>query len=150
MILATILLMGMQEPQVGRKAEKPTMTLFRDTNEIRKANGVGELRVNEKLMKAAQEMAEDIAKSGRMSHRDSQNRSISQRVDAVGYDWRNICENLAYNFKTPKETNQAWMESTGHRKNLLDKKVTEVGFGLWYDSEGSPYWVAIYAAPMKR
>lgn len=150
MILATILLISMQAPPIARKAEKPTMTLLRDTNLIRKEKGLGELRINDKLMKAAQSMAEDIAKSGRMSHRDSQNRSLSQRVDAVEYDWRSICENLAYNFKTPQLTNQAWMDSPGHRKNLLNATVTEVGFGLWYDAEEKPYWVAIYGAPMKR
>lgn len=97
------------------------------------------LQHNVKLSIAAQKYAEYLAKSGKFSH--TARGTVSSRVNRTGYDQIAIGENIAAGQTTAKQVVQGWMRSDGHRKNMLNQRFTEVGFGIARDSNGRLVWV---------
>ena len=49
-------------------------------------------------------------------------------------------ENIAWNQKTEEEVMSSWMNSSGHRANIMNRSFTKAGFGLSYNKNGEPYW----------
>lgn len=68
--------------------------------------------------------------------------TIMEDLNIKNY-WNGNGENIAYGYKDAKDVMKAWMESTGHRENILDKRYTSVGVGL-YIKNGLAYWVQIF------
>ena len=60
-----------------------------------------------------------------------------------GISYRAAGENIAKGQKTPQAVMSAWMNSDGHRKNILGKSYTQLGVGYVYNN-GSPYWVQLF------
>ena len=58
-------------------------------------------------------------------------------------------ENIAYGQKTPSEVMNAWMNSSGHRANILNANFTEIGVGMVKKADGTPYWVQMFINPGK-
>ena len=67
------------------------------------------------------------------------------RLDRVGYAWRTYGENVAWNQQTPAAVMDAWMNSSGHRANILNCSFTEIGVGV--ASSNGPYWTQVFARP---
>jgi len=114
------------------------------TNQMRAKHGLPPLRRQENLQSAAQWMGMDMARAGYFSHTDSQNRSIDLRLPDLGYtDYQAIGENLAGGQKTPGQVVTDWMNSPGHRANLLSPHFREIGVS-YLAQPNSPlrrYWV---------
>src|SRR6185369_16837206 len=53
----------------------------------------------------------------------------------------------AFNQRTPKEVVKSWMDSPGHRENILNKKYTELGIGIAADKNGELYYTQVFARP---
>ncbi|AEM21732.1 hypothetical protein Bint_1109 [Brachyspira intermedia PWS/A] len=68
--------------------------------------------------------------------------TIMEDLNIENY-WNGNGENIASGYKNAKEVMKAWMESKGHRENILDKRYTSVGVGL-YVKNGKAYWVQIF------
>jgi uncharacterized protein YkwD len=66
-----------------------------------------------------------------------------ERVEAEGYKWAAVGENVAYNFVTPKQVIEAWLESPEHCKNIMNPKYSELGLG-----KAGDYWTQVFAAPL--
>ncbi len=108
-------------------------------NAQRKAKGLGALRQSPKLMKAAQGHACDNASRGGYSHVGSDGSDLSTRIRRTGYKIRVAAENTGLGFDDPARLVAFWMGSSGHRANILNPRVTEVGVGL---ADGArPSWV---------
>ncbi len=108
-------------------------------NAQRKAKGLGGLRASPKLMKAAQAHACDNAARGGYSHVGSDGSDLSTRLRRTGYKIRVAAENTGLGFDDPARLVAFWMKSPGHRANILNPRVTDVGVGL---ADGSrPSWV---------
>lgn len=103
------------------------------------------LSVDDKLMTAAQRHSQDQADHQNMSHTGSDGSNTGVRLDRVGYAWRTYGENVAWNQKTPAAVMDAWMNSSGHRANILNCAFTEIGVGI--ASSNGPYWTQVFAAP---
>ncbi len=101
-------------------------------------------------MRAAQTQAEQTASARRLEHvlPDARYPRPEDRLDASGYGWRAWAENIAFGQKTPSDAVEAWMQSPGHRKNLLNPKYTELGTGLAIDATGRPYYVQVFGRPL--
>lgn len=98
------------------------------------------------LNQAAQAHAETMASTGQFSHTIN-NLGPSDRVTAAGYSWRAVGENIAYGYSTPAAVMTGWMNSSGHRANILGANYTELGVGMVKDSKGRAYWVQVFARP---
>jgi uncharacterized protein YkwD len=119
------------------------------TNKERSRVGVPRLVENDRLVMIAQEMAQDLAKTGRLSHTDSKGRGLSVRVDAGGYHWSTIGENVAYGYPSPQEVVQGWIKSPGHYQNLVSNQFTEIGIGVAADAKGRIFWAQVFGKPLR-
>ncbi|MET8044488.1 CAP domain-containing protein, partial [Micromonospora sp. NPDC005215] len=114
-------------------------------NAERAKAGCAALSIDDKLMTAAQKHSQDQADNKNMSHTGSDGSNAGVRLDRVGYAWRTYGENVAWNQQTPAAVMDAWMNSSGHRANILNCAFTEIGVGI--ASSNGPYWTQVFAAP---
>lgn len=109
-------------------------------NADRIANGLPTLKVNNQLVGLAERYAQDMINRGFFSHYDPEGRSPFDRMKQAGISYRSAGENLAINRNvTAAET--AFMNSPGHRANILNPSYTEIGIGVKYASNGQAYVV---------
>lgn len=120
-------------------------------NRLRAEAGVPPLVEDPRLDAAAQEHAEDMLARGYYDHQSPEGRQVGDRVRAEGYSWRVVAENLAAGHVSVDSALDAWMQSSGHRANLLRPNFTDFGFGLAvgpFDSRHRVLWVQTFAAPL--
>jgi len=96
-------------------------------NDERRANGVMEVQMDSRLTAAAQAHADDMVDNGYLSHTDLTGGGPGDRATAVGYDWNFIAENIAQGFYSNAAVIDAWMNSPGHRANMLDNRAEDFG-----------------------
>ncbi|OUD16251.1 CAP domain-containing protein [Thioflexithrix psekupsensis] len=121
--------------------------LLRLTNAERSKQKLPALTLNTRLGEVAQKHAEDMAKNRYFSHTGKDGSTPSSRLTAAGYAFYYVGENIAAGNATPAATIEQWMNSTGHRANILGENYTEIGFGYFADPN-SPYrhyWVQLFA-----
>jgi uncharacterized protein YkwD len=109
------------------------------TNAEREAAGCGPLAVDERLRTAARGHSHDMAVNDYFSHTSLDGRSPSDRAREAGYSG-GVGENIAMGYRTPEDVMRGWMNSDGHRRNLLRCSYSVIGVGLAYDDRGRPYW----------
>lgn len=120
------------------------------TNENRNADSLGALRRNDTLDAAAQLKAEDMAKYSYFAHHSPAGVSPWYWFDEVGYTYLHAGENLAVHFTESSEVVEAWMDSPGHRANILNGNYTEIGIGTAKgEYKGFPtiYVVQLFGTP---
>ncbi len=113
------------------------------TNDERLAFALEPLKANPRLMDAARKHAENMAKQDKLNHVLDEN-GPGDRVEAAGYKYRAVGENIAWNQPGPKEVVAAWMDSEDHRDNMLNKDYTEIGVAVAKNAKGEPYWVQVF------
>ncbi|KAG1685642.1 hypothetical protein DVH05_007766 [Phytophthora capsici] len=104
-------------------------------NMEREAQGLPTLCSNTKLQEAAQRHSDDQAANNFMDHTGSDGSSMSQRVTDAGYNWRGVAENVAAGQVDVDEVMDAWMNSEGHRHNILGE-YTMLGTAYAYTADG--------------
>lgn len=117
-------------------------------NAFRAAKGLGPLTYSSRLDQAAERQARAMAARGSMSH--SVEGALSKRVAVYGYDWGAVAENIAYGYANTPAAMTGWKASSGHAKNILNPRVTEMGFAAATGSDGVPYWAMIFGTEVKR
>ena len=100
-------------------------------------------------MTAAQLHANQMAALQRMEHvlNDGPYPAPADRLAAAGYAWRSYAENIAFNYGTPASVVAGWMGSSGHRANILNASLTEIGAAVARDAQGRPYWAQVFGVP---
>jgi uncharacterized protein YkwD len=106
-------------------------------NAERAEAGCSPVKVNTTLTRAAQDHSEDMAASGTMSHTGSDGSSPGDRITRAGYSWSTYGENVAYGYSTPEQVMTGWMNSPGHKENILNCAFKEIGVGL---AQPGSYW----------
>ncbi|KAF1773105.1 CAP domain [Phytophthora cactorum] len=127
----------------GHNAQtSPHALLLAAVNKERAAVGLPSLCMNTKLQSAAQKHSNDMAANNFMSHTGSNGSSMSQRITASGFKWTAIAENVAAGQKDVTTVMQAWMNSAGHKKNILGSKYKMFGCGYAYNANSiyKRYW----------
>jgi uncharacterized protein YkwD len=119
-------------------------------NDARRTGGCRPLALNDLLIEAARGHARDMADRGYFAHRSPSGTDAGDRVSATGYDWKTYAENIARGQDTPAEVVDGWMNSRPHRENILTCEHSEVGVGLAFDTDHTPYWVQELASPHAR
>lgn len=107
------------------------------TNAERTKAGLSPLQTDAKLMAAAREKSQDMQTNKYFSHTSPTFGSPFDRMKALGIAYKGAGENIAQGQRSPQEVVQAWMDSPGHRANILNGKFTHIGVG--YVKTGN-YW----------
>ncbi|WP_155591076.1 CAP domain-containing protein [Lysinibacillus cavernae] len=107
------------------------------TNAERTKAGLSPLQTDAKLMAAAREKSQDMQTNNYFSHTSPTFGSPFDRMKALGITYKGAGENIAKGQRSPQEVVQAWMDSPGHRANILNGKFTHIGVG--YVKSGN-YW----------
>lgn len=113
--------------------------VFDLVNDRRAENGCGALERDGRLDAAALLHAEDMAVNDYFSHTSQDGRSPTDRANAQGYDG-GVGENIAYGYPDAEAVMEGWMNSEGHRANILNCGYSVIGVGA-YDRDGTIYWV---------
>jgi uncharacterized protein YkwD len=137
---------------LGYATDMSIQSLLDDTNDQRGNNGESALALNGLLDNAAQAKANDMATRNYWSHDTPDGQTPWSFMTAAGYNYQLAGENLAYGFATASDTLTGWMNSPGHRANILNAGYQEVGFGFTniadYQSNGpETLVVAMYGSP---
>lgn len=104
------------------------------TNAERAKYGLNALQTDKPLMAAAREKSQDMKNHNYFSHTSPTFGSPFDRLNALGISYQSAGENIAKGQTTAEQVVKAWMNSEGHRKNILDANFTHIGVG--YVKEG--------------
>ena len=123
--------------------------VVRYTNEARARSGLPALHPSGALMEAATIHARQMAAAQRAEHTISgaQYPSMQSRLAAVGYAYLQAAENVAWNQSSAQAAVSSWMSSSGHRANILDPGLTEIGAAMARSTRGEPYWIQVFGRP---
>ena len=116
-------------------------------NQRRAEAGRSPVRADADLNRAAQLHSKDQASHDRMSHIGSDGSNAGQRISRQGYRWSTWGENVAAGYPNAREVMRAWMNSPGHRRNILNSDFTEIGVGVARADDGRRYWTMVLARP---
>lgn len=137
---------------LGYATEMSDTQLLTETNRERAAQNLGKLAINKELATAAQAKAEDMVAKNYWAHIAPDKKTPWDFIKATGYNYELAGENLAYGFTTSADAVKGWMNSPGHRANILKGEYKEVGFGIatspnFSGSGPETVVVALYAQP---
>jgi len=151
-ILANIFWGTIQQGVLSYATNTSISGLLQETNEERVGVGLANLALNAKLNQAAQAKANDMASRDYWSHNTPDGQQPWVFFVNAGYQYQTAGENLAYGFDNSTATVIGWMNSPGHKANILNTTYTEVGFGIAnaenYQGTGpETIVVAMYGSP---
>jgi len=112
--------------------------VFQYVNQERRAHQIPELTWSAPLALEARKHAVRLAQQRLLSHEDPLRGHIDKRLEQAGVPWRRCAENLyESNYPDPaKDAVQAWLRSSGHRRNLMDAELSDTGVGASRRSDG--------------
>jgi uncharacterized protein YkwD len=134
-----------QPPTSGGGTNAQERQVLDYTNQIREQQGCGPLRLDSSLVEAAGKHASDMVRRHYMDHTNPDGQDPGDRMRAAGYRGSSWGENIAAGYDSAQKVVAAWMQSDGHRENILNCRFTTIGIG--YDSGkvksdyGSGSWV---------
>lgn len=103
--------------------------VFNLTNDERTKNGLAPLQVDTELSKVAREKSQDMATNNYFDHNSPTYGSPFDMMRSFGVSYRTAGENIAKGQRSPEEVVNAWMNSPGHRENILNANFTHIGIG---------------------
>jgi uncharacterized protein YkwD len=118
-------------------------------NQERADEGLPPLSGQSQLTSAARIHSADMACNGFFSHISPTTGSPFDRIAAQGYSFSAAGENIAAGYSSAASTVETWMNSAGHRANILSANYVHIGIGYayWEDSTYGAYWTAVFASP---
>jgi len=128
-------------PRISGTVSSYENEVIRLVNEIRVNNGLKPLAANWELSRVARYKSQDMADNRYFSHTSPTYGSPFQMIRAFGLSFRTAGENIAYGQRTPQAVVNAWMNSSGHRANILNASYTQIGVG--YVANGH-YWTQMF------
>jgi uncharacterized protein YkwD len=131
------------------KVSKVEQKLIDLTNEARKKEKLPPLKPNATLFAAARAHSKNMAKKGKMEHK-LDGKQVKERLQDAGYPFSWYGENIAMSTHPKIEkVMEGWMNSEGHRANILKDKYTEIGIGIADDGKGRVYYTQVFGRPRK-
>lgn len=116
-------------------------------NQERRKAGVPDLKLSDKLTNIAYTKAKDMADKGYFSHESPTYGSPFNMLKHFGVSYSYAGENIAAGQKTAEEVMNSWMNSSGHRQNILNQNYTELGVGFYRGGEYGTEWVQLFIKP---
>lgn len=138
---------GTEAPDATPDAGEGTQSSYaaevvRLVNAERQKAGLPSLTVNAGAQSAAQTRAGELQRS--FSHTRPNGGSAFTALTEAGVNYRTAGENIAMGQKTPAEVVSSWMNSSGHRANILGSQFTSIGVGYVTGSNGTAYWTQLF------
>lgn len=116
-------------------------------NQERKKAGVPALTLSNKLTEVANAKAKDMADKGYFSHESPTYGSPFDMLKQFGVSFSYAGENIAAGQKTAEEVMNSWMNSSGHKANILNKNYTQLGVGFTRGGQYGTEWVQLFIRP---
>lgn len=123
--------------------------VIRLTNIERSKAGLPALKANWELSRVARYKSQDMVNKNYFSHQSPTYGSPFQMMESFGIRFTAAGENIAYGQRNPEEVVRAWMNSPGHRANILSSSYTEIGVGVAKKSNGTLYWTQMFIRPSR-
>jgi uncharacterized protein YkwD len=128
-------------------------------NAERAKHGCPPLQIDAKLVRAAERQSRDMATQDFVSHTDPDGTTPGQRVHDTGYIFQMIGENIEAGSDTAEDAVDQWMQSPGHRANILTCAYRETGIAVYGLNDGQAigsraepyryYWTQVFAMPFR-
>ncbi len=124
------------------------------TNQERTQLGLSSLTTDPLLNQAAQTHTENMAEQDFLEHTGLDGSSAGDRIEATGYEFSAWAENIAGGHQTPQAVVEGWMNSEGHRVNILNPDLEEIGVGYYFLAEDTGsvnlnhYWTQVFGTPL--
>ena len=113
-------------------------------NKVRSENGLSPLAWADDVANVARAHSKDMIDRSFFSHTNPDGLSPFDRLNNNGISFRSAAENIAYGQRTAEAVMYAWMNSSGHRANILNKNITEIGIGAVKNQNGIIYWTQVF------
>lgn len=113
-------------------------------NQERVSAGLAPLRYNPALSNVARMKSQDMIDHAYFSHQSPVFGNPFEMLMGFGIPFRAAAENIAEGQQTPQAVMNDWMNSPGHRQNILNPGFTELGVGYAVDAQGTPYWTQLF------
>ncbi len=113
-------------------------------NKQRAANGLSPLKSKWELCRVARYKSQDMINKNYFAHQSPTYGSPFDMMESFGIRFSAGGENIAYGQKTPQEVMNAWMNSPGHRSNILSPTYNQIGVGVAKKSNGTYYWTQMF------
>ncbi|WZL74201.1 SafA/ExsA family spore coat assembly protein [Clostridiaceae bacterium 35-E11] len=138
--------MQVQIPDVesGRAFEKEVVRLV---NVERAKAGLQPLKENWELSRVARYKSKDMMERKYFSHTSPTYGSPFEMMKNFGISYAYAGENIAMGQRTPEEVMKGWMNSPGHRKNILSPNFIQIGVGYAVNGNGTKYWTQMFIKP---
>ncbi|MFQ3543413.1 SafA/ExsA family spore coat assembly protein [Halobacillus rhizosphaerae] len=114
------------------------------TNKERTSRGIPALKADWQLSRVARYKARDMANKGYFSHTSPTYGSPFKMMKDFNISYHRAAENIAAGQSTPEEVVNGWMNSAGHRRNILDRKLTRIGVGFAKGGSYGYYWSQMF------
>ena len=118
--------------------------VFNLLNQIRAKYGAGPVKCDTAGLKAARAHSQDMCTRKYFSHTSPDGKSAGNRLKAAGASFSSWGENIAYGYSTPQKVHNGWMNSSGHRKNMLTPSWTRAAIGLVVCNGSTKYWTEVF------
>lgn len=138
-VLGVLVLSGFQGDAglEGRVERETSQRIVELTNAVRRRHSLAPLSVNAQLRRAAEDYATVLVQRDWFDHIGPDGSTVDGRVEAMGFQgWSYLAENLAKGAGPgdPADVVAGWMNSAGHRDNILSPKLREIGVGCYVRS----------------
>lgn len=117
--------------------------VIRLVNDIRKENGLNALTYDWELSRVARYKSQDMKDNRYFAHNSPVYGTPFQMIRNFGISFRSAGENIARGYSTPQAVVDGWMNSSGHRANILNAGYTHIGVGY---VAGGNYWTQMFIA----
>lgn len=114
-------------------------------NVERQKAGLQALTLDSEISNVARTKAKDMAVNNYFAHQSPTYGSAGDMLTKFGIRWATWGENLASGQQTPESVVTAWMNSEGHRANIMSPDFSRIGVGYVTNSSGTPYWTQVFA-----
>ncbi|NLB33736.1 MAG: hypothetical protein GX818_08260 [Tissierellia bacterium] len=113
-------------------------------NVERQKAGLSTLKMDSAISNVARAKSKDMAVNNYFAHQSPTYGSAGDMLRQFGISWSAWGENIASGQRTPEIVVNAWMNSPGHRANILSNNFSKIGVGYVTNSNGTPYWTQIF------
>ena len=133
-----------EQPEIEQPEENRSfaMQVIELVNQERAKEGLSVLVYDAGIEKAALVRAKETEKS--FSHTRPDGRTFSTALTEAGVTFRGAGENIAYGQRTPEQVMEGWMNSPGHRANIMNKDYSKIGVGYYQNANGVNYWTQLF------
>lgn len=127
-----------------RSTQSQENEVARLVNVERSKVGLQPLKLNWELSRVARVKSQDMSDKNYFSHNSPTFGSTFSLIGKYGIVYSAAGENIAYGYTTPAAVMNGWMNSPGHRANILGRQYNQIGVGMVKNSKGQIYWTQVF------